>query len=680
MKASEIPFPEEITHLSQVLALLDDAVQEAEAKVNHHDQDYKDSKRYIAEYQSEIDPQEIFQSELLLKDVERSGMIAVKARDRLRKLLDAPYFSRIDFVMDGDVESETYYIGRFTFSQGYQIQIYDWRAPIADMFYDYELGRAGYDAPMGRIEGTLTRKRQFKIKAGVMEFVLESSMNIRDEVLQRELSSTADDKMKTIIATLQKEQNVIIRDEKAETMIIQGVAGSGKTSIALHRIAYLLYRFKDTLSAKNIVILSPNKVFGDYISNVLPELGEEPIYEISFADIAAIQLDKVIGFEPDHDPLASNDPDWAQRTRYKSTLDFIIALDDYLADCNEQIFEPADYTYDSFTIPALWIKKRYQAYLKYPVKRRLTEMTKDILDKLKTDNIREEELPGARTIHKSLVAMLKIKNTLALYKGFWKQIGKPEYFVMPHKKMLEWADVYPFLYLHAFYAGFMENQRIDHIVIDEMQDYSLIQYEVINLLFRCKKTILGDFGQAVNPNNQNSLEWMRDIYPDAKILEMNKSYRSSFEIINFAKRIFQDSKLEAVERHGEEVELIGCVDEQAELSIIKARIARFLESGNTTLGIITKTNGEAKAWNQILSKEYTTYLITPESDHFTSGIIVTSVQMSKGLEFDEVILPSANQATYYKEYERSLLYIACTRAMHRLTITYTGKITDLIAP
>ncbi len=281
---------DEISHLEKINRELDDALIEAEENVGRLDKEYTDMKRYMTEHRGEIDPHEMFQNEMGLKRLDKTGAFAVDARERIAKLKDSPYFARIDFRPDAADGADVFYIGRFSFSRGGELLVSDWRAPVASMFYDYETGPAGYVAPMGRIDGELIRKRQFKIKNGVMEYALESSVNIQDDILQQELSHTSDEKMKSIIATIQKEQNVIIRNEKAGTLIIQGVAGSGKTSIALHRIAFLLYRYKDRLMAKNVTILSPNKVFGDYISNVLPELGEEPIYEISLADIAEAQL------------------------------------------------------------------------------------------------------------------------------------------------------------------------------------------------------------------------------------------------------------------------------------------------------------------------------------------------------------------------------------------------------
>ncbi|QTL97602.1 AAA family ATPase [Iocasia frigidifontis] len=671
-------FPDEIENLEKIKIRLKNALEQAEERVNQYDREYMESKLYLADYRHEIDPREICQNELLMKQIENSGIFAVQLREKLAKLVNSPYFARIDFTYDGDDNANVFYIGRFSFSDKSEILIYDWRAPISSMFYDYELGRAGYEAPMGRIEGELTRKRQFKISNGLMEYVLESAINIRDDVLQRELSHTSDKKMKTIIATIQREQNQIIRNEKAGTMVIQGVAGSGKTSIALHRVAYLLYRYKDDLSANNVVILSPNKVFVDYISNVLPELGEEPIGEMSFADIADIQLDKVINYEPDCDPIEINDSAWNERAKFKSTLDFVMMMDNYLEYAAKEYFVPSDYEFGRFKATRDWILTRYNAYQRHPIKKRLHRVSEDILEQFKIANIRGEELPKQKVIYRKLVSMLKFSNTLALYKDFFKVMNMPEKLVLHKKGVLEWPDVYPFMYFHAALEGLKENRLIRHLIIDEMQDYTPVQYTVINKLFPCNKTILGDFGQSINPNNIHALNDLRTIYPDAEFMELNKSYRSTFEIITFTKRIQNVLDLKAIERHGDVPKIITCCDLEDELTKIKEEIIRFFKNKFVTLGIILKTNQEAQSLFDVLSKEYDIQLLTLDSDKFTNGITITSVRMSKGLEFDEVLIPGANTKNYYTDFDRSLLYIACTRAMHRLTLTYTGDLTNLI--
>lgn len=678
MSEKSIPFPDEIIHLEEMNRKIEDALKKAHADVIRRDEEYMDLKRYMVENSGEIDPHEMLQNQLALTRIDNSGAFSVEMRNKIDKLKESPYFSRIDFQEDNCAESIPYYIGRFSFCCEHELLIFDWRAPIASMFYDYEIGPAGFDAPQGRIEGKLTRKRQFKIKEGKLQYALESSVNIQDDILQQELSHTSDEKMKSIIATIQKEQNQIIRNEKAGTLIIQGVAGSGKTSIALHRIAFLLYRFKDKISANNITILSPNKVFGDYISNVLPELGEETMYEQSFADIAKEQLEGVIDFEEDKDLIETNDHAWVERVRFKSTLEFVKQMDDFIAQMPSIVFEPEDYTYGRFIAKADTIRARFDAYAKYPIKQRLQMVADDISDRFETDNYSEEDLPKSRTILKSLMKMLRVKKTLALYQDFYKHIGKPEMFVMPTKKTIEWADVFPFLYLHAAYEGLSENRNIRHLVIDEMQDYTPIQYAVINLLFQCEKTILGDFGQFINPNHLHTLKDMLRLYDTAEFVELTKSYRSTYEIISFAKQIKQAGRIEAIERHGEPPSLIKCKDRDDMLNQIKHEIESFLGTAYSSLGIITKANHDAKLLYDDLSSDYEVHLILPESNKFVNGISITSIQMSKGLEFDQVIVPYVDKDTYFTKYDRSLLYIACTRAMHQLTLFYMEEKSPLL--
>ena len=694
-----IPFPDELVHLEQVSARLSDALQQAEASVRRADREYADTKKYMADHRGEIDPHEMFQNELLLKQTDRTGAFAVEMRDRIAKLKDSPYFARIDFREEQEEEGQPYYIGRFAFQYENEPLVFDWRAPISGMFYDCEVGAAGFMAPAGWTAGELTRKRQFKIRNGVMEYALESSANVQDDVLQRELSHTSDEKMKSIISTIQREQNQIIRNEKEGTMIIQGVAGSGKTSIALHRIAFLLYRLKDRLTARNVTILSPNKVFGDYISGVIPELGEEPIYEMSFGELAEIQLEGVIGFEPDRDPFETQDETWSERVRFKSTLDFVSLMDQYIEQLPEFIFIPTDYVYGSFSAKGDWIRDRFLAYGTCPVKKRLAMVADDIHDRFETDNIMEQEVPRPRTILKQLNSMLTMKDTLAVYKDFYKRMGIPEYFVMAARKTLEWADVYPFLYLHSAFQGLKESHITRHLVIDEMQDYTPVQYAALNRMFPCRKTILGDFGQSVNPNHLHGLEDLRTIYDRAQFVELNKSYRSTYEIMRFAKKIHHVSALEPVKRHGEPPALIPCLDAADEIRKIREAIRCFRTGKNVSLGIILKTDAAAKDMYEVLAgydgveenqveenqvegngeEACDISLLTRESTSFQNGISITSVRMSKGLEFDEVLIPQADCRTYTSDFDRGLLYIACTRAMHRLTLTYSGKETEFIS-
>ncbi|MCI6060676.1 MAG: ATP-binding domain-containing protein [Dorea sp.] len=579
-----VPFPDELEHLDHTLKIIDTALKKAGEDVLRLDQAYRDAKRYMAEYRNEMDRHEILQNEWALNQTDRTGAFAVEVREKLEKLKDTPYFARIDFVPDGEEEADTYYIGRFGFTHCNEKLIFDWRAPVSGIFYDYETSRAGFEAPVGRIEGELTRKRQFKIQNGTMEYAIESSANVQDEILQKELAHTSDEKMKSMISTIQREQNVIIRNERANTLIIQGVAGSGKTSIALHRIAFLLYRFKHQITAEDVMILSPNQVFADYISGVIPELGEEPVCERSLPDIAG------------------------------DVREFLCSL------------------------MGKW-----------------------------------EEVPKANVILKSLNKRLMIRDMLALYQDFYQYTDKKDMFVLSEENTLEWEDVFPFLYLMAAYEGIEENRSVKHLVIDEMQDYTPIQFAVLNMMYPCQKTILGDFGQILNPCHLHSLDEIRRIYKDAEFVALNKSYRSTYEIMEYAKKVCAQPSLEMVERHGERPGSIYCENVDHEIASITARIRQFEEGENVSLGIIVKTSADAKRLYNAISGEYAVHLLSKDSTRFTNGVSIASIRMAKGLEFDEVIVPDADDRNYHSDYDRNLLYIACTRAMHKLTLFYTGR-------
>ncbi|MGN0484193.1 MAG: HelD family protein, partial [Lachnospiraceae bacterium] len=661
-----IPFPDEVEHFNRTLKIIDTALEEAREDVLRLDQEYRDAKRYMADYRNEMDSHEKLQNERLLDQTDRTGAFAVEVREKMEKLKESPYFARIDFVLDGEEEADTFYIGRFGFTHCNEKLIFDWRAPISGMFYDFSLGRAGFEAPVGWMEGELTRKRQFKIQNGIMEYAIESSTNVQDEILQRELAHNSDEKMKSIISTIQREQNVIIRNERANTLIIQGVAGSGKTSIALHRIAFLLYRFKNQITAEDVTILSPNKVFADYISGVIPELGEEPICELSLQDVACNALNEIIAFEPEKNPLENEDEAWKKRAKFKSNLAFVGLLDEYIHNISERVFSAKDYTYQGHVVKAAWMKERFDNYKEMPVKKRLASVAGDIRELLRSSIGMWGEVPKANVILKSLNKMLVIKDTFALYKDFYQYIDEKDMFVLSEKKTLEWEDVFPFLYLMAAFEGIEENRFVKHLVIDEMQDYTPIQFVVLNMMYPCQKTILGDFGQVLNPCHLHSLDEIRRIYKDAQFVALNKSYRSTYEIMEFAKRICNQPSLEMVERHGEKPKTVYCENAEREMASMAALIKEFEERGNASLGIVVKTETEAKRLYDLLSREHPVQLLSRDSTRFTNGVSITSVRMAKGLEFDEVIVPDVDNRNYDSDYDRNLLYIACTRAMHKL--------------
>lgn len=269
---------QEKEYLKQIISFLKKVIGNTDASVKDHVDTLAEYKDYIWS-NKDIDPHEIRSMRESILNHFALGESVINKRKRLTKILAIPYFGRIDF-LEKKENSKVMptYIGIHTFydPESRVTLIHDWRAPVSSMFYDHELGEAGYRSPSGEIKGEISLKRQYRIRGGKMEFMIESALTVHDDILQKELSSNVDDKMKNIVATIQREQNQIIRNEDIRTLIIQGVAGSGKTSIALHRIAYLLYTFRDSISSKDILIVSPTKCFPITSPTSSPNLGKKP--------------------------------------------------------------------------------------------------------------------------------------------------------------------------------------------------------------------------------------------------------------------------------------------------------------------------------------------------------------------------------------------------------------------
>lgn len=671
-------FPDEIRHLSEIEKILDEEVSVLTGNIEHVSNSYQETLKERQDNYYDMDTRERLNMDRAMKGIDENLAELYKAETRLNKLQDSPYFARIDFAEDKKAPAQPLYIGRFGFQKNHDILIYDWRAPVSSMFYDWDTGDASYMAPMGLIKGEMTLKRQFRIKNREILYCLDNSQTVSDDVLQEELSRTSDDRMKTIIATIQKEQNVVIRNEKAKAMIIQGVAGSGKTSIALHRIAFLLYRFRDTLKAQDILILSPSRVFSDYISDVIPELGEEPVRESGFYEIAMDEMDDLMDFEDPEDPMDMIDPEKTERAAYKSETAFLHLLEDYVRILPDRIFEEKDYTYDGTVLSGNWIKEQFLFYKNDPIIQRLPVIAEEIVEELRIQRGLHRDLPKAGTVLQKLKGFLKIKNPAALYRDFYRYIDREDLLYF-HKNRLEWADVFPFLFLYHAYKGLNRYRYIKHLIVDEMQDYTPVQYAVLNILYPCQKTILGDFGQRMNPLNQSTLSDLLSLYPEAEYVELNKSYRSTYEIMDFANRISPQPHMQLLDRHGKVPEVFCFSSSDEEIEMLKRQIRNFSSSGYTTLGVILKSEKEARAFFEMVSSEFSeVHLLTSESKSFETGIVITSIQMAKGLEFDRVILPCCSEYHYYREHDQYLLYIACTRAMHELLLTGTGSLSKFI--
>ncbi|MCL1793557.1 MAG: AAA family ATPase [Oscillospiraceae bacterium] len=693
------------------------------------------AQSYMHEKVYDMDPQEIRANRQILENMVDSAYNLLAKNKRLQKMINSPYFGRISFLFDDAKSAESIkrgspvdsfgnfqiYIGIHSFIAELKNLIYDWRSPIASMFYDYETGRAQYIAPKGAMAGEINLKRQYKINGGSMEFMFESDITIDDEILQEQLSKSSSEKMKNIVATIQKEQNAIIRDENSDVLIIQGVAGSGKTSIALHRVAYLLYLLKDKIYSENMMIISPNKVFSDYISNVLPELGEEQILQMTFDDIAEHELDAYCEYQNLHSQISelleNCDQNLTERIAFKSTGEFLEKMNEYIDYVELTHFAPESFTYVQddngsyemgrvFEVSEHYLRSRFAAYKRFPALRRLEMIVGEIIDKLMDFyKIKETKIRKIQLRNKIYSMFRDSKDIIKLYGEMYKYI-KAETMYIPKKVkinrtiktqkgekvqkveryLIAYDDIAPLLYLKSMIFGVDSFLYVRHLLVDEMQDYSPVHYAFFNKLFVCKKTILGDVNQLVNPyclgSSQEKISAIYEKIPKTKVTNMTllKSYRSTAEITEFAKKIIRNDKLQLIERHGEEPELIKCENFEDESEKIATIAKENLKKGHKSTGIICKTDKYAEnLYNMLKEKpDFEIALLTAKSEKFDNSLVVTTAYLAKGLEFDCVILPGADSENYKSEIDRQMLYIGVTRALHRLVLLYENKITELL--
>lgn len=594
-------------------------------------------------------------------------------RQRLEKMIDSPFFGRVDFCYEGEEEPEQFYIGIGNFSEktGHVPLIYDWRAPVSGLFYDYDKGSASYTAPAGILHGEITSKWQYKIRRGKMIYEFESDVKIDDDILKAELGSNGDVQLKNIVRTIQKEQNAIIRNTKDKIMVIQGAAGSGKTSVALHRIAYLLYHDREHLKSSNILVLSPNSVFSDYISHILPELGEENIQEMSFDLYAYKELKPFVydcedRYHQIERELAFADEQQIKRMRWKQSKDFLDEVEAFLLELEDELMNFQTIEYKGFEKTEQEILNLF--YFKFqdiPLLSRMEAVLEYFIDEYET--LKDCTLPEEERdmLYGKFMKMYETKDLYVLYNRFLKSFGfTPLPYCSYEKRLLPYEDVYPMLYLKYRLFSSTQQKTVKHLVIDEMQDYSYVQYIILKELFHCPMTILGDKAQTMEAEVQDVLEFLPEIYgKQIRVIYMNKSYRNTVEIASYANKITNVQSVELFERHGRPVEeksfstLTEILDEAL-------KNLKLQENEYETAAVITTTEEEAVFAYQYLKEKFTqTFYIDKDSSIFQKGLTITTFYLAKGLEFDQVFGISGKRNTPLL---KQAGYICATRALHEL--------------
>lgn len=673
----------------------------------------------------------------VMKHQKRSHEFTEKLKDKYEKMIESPYFGRIDFTEDNEVDTQNCYIGLSNLiDEAYDFLVYDWRAPISSMFYDYEIGQASYDCPEGLISGEITKKRQYKIKDGKIEYMFDSNLNIDDDVLQELLGKNSDEKMKTIVTTIQREQNQVIRNEDYKNLIVQGAAGSGKTSIALHRIAYLLYRHKDKITSKNIIIFSPNNIFNDYISNVLPQLGEDNICQTTFKDYMHQELGNDFKKESPSEMMEyifDNNQKITYRDRienieFKTSSEFVDILKKYINHletedrCFEDIVVRGKLIISSKDLQDLFSND----YSNLPIKRRLEKIKSRIIfliepyEKVWIDEVfkeleesgdyieKEEMIEKSTLIVKENLKEIYFKvskmtelDLIDTYKNLFKNlelfldktnieydknlIDNIRIYTMDNLsvKSLYYEDQVALLYLKGALGGIPNTSQIKYVIIDEAQDYTPLQYEIFYKLFNsANMTILGDINQSINPfMNVGDYNNIHDILKnDTCIINLSKTYRSTMEITRFSRKLLTEAiNDEYVERHGDEPKIIGFIDKNQLNKKLIEDIKHYKQKNYKSIGIITKTVRETREVYEFLKEnDVDVQCLTKDDDEYVNGVLIMPSYLSKGLEFDMVIIYNASNKNYNNEDERLLLYTCCTRALHVLNIYYLDEITSLL--
>ena len=627
----------------------------------------------------------------------------------LEKMIKSPYFARIDFKFDDEDEFEKIYIGRSSLRKNsYQeMYVYDWRSPIASIFYRFMTGEAFYDAPCGRVTGELNLKRQYEIKNGKLEYFFDSDVQIVDEFLRQLLSQNTTAKMKAIVETIQHEQDVVIRDMENDLLMVQGVAGSGKTSIALHRAAYLMYQGLQTkLSANNIMIISPNSIFEQYISNVLPELGEDNVISSVFEDILSELLNgrKIQSRNDFLENLIVNSK-YKEISRnsieFKTSSFFREILDQFLIDIPRQWIEFEDVYYEGKCVVSRQIlKDKILGRTETPLGIKLEQLEDYILEQIfgtgKGRGHKEEKNLIKQEIQKFIkIDIVELYKILFSNEAYFYSLLQNSNLSQGIKSIWEYTrenleadrlyydDAIAIAYLYLKIYGTNKYKNIKQVVIDEAQDYYPLQYEIFNLLFsNAKFTILGDMKQTLAKKEDISFyEQIQKILNKKKssLIMLDKSFRCTNEILNFSlKFIEQSSQIKSFNRNGDSPKVYIADNPEIFIDEIVKEINLCQEKGFQSICLICKTEKNSTYLFNKIKHKLDIQLIKNGSVSDLQGVFILPVYMSKGLEFDAVLICDADSQNYHDEDDKNLLYVACTRALHKLSLFCENEVSPLI--
>lgn len=647
---------------------------------------YEDDEDKIVEY---------FDHEVYTK--EEQFRLVNKSIKELTVLKDSPYFGKVIF--EDKFGGEKIYIGRFGMSsrEDYEPIIVDWRSPVCSLFYSGSLGQTSYSSPMGEIKADILSKRQFIIKKSNLVGMFDSNMDVKDEILQMVLSKNAGKKLKDIVMTIQKEQDDLIRQPREGVVVVNGIAGSGKTTIALHRVAYLLYNYRKLLQRK-VLILGPNSIFIDYISLVLPSLGEEEVTQLTFGQFAKsiLNLPDVMTLREYMENILNGDKEFIQEIIYKNSLRYVGDVDKLIVRIEENYFAAENvFFYDKVIVAKEEAEKMLECYFKdMPLFKRAVRLKKVIYSRIKDErniivrvirkkyrdkieNMTEEELNlhGTNLEYRERNEIEEvIKEVIRIKKYKLKWLEKPDvismYNTFNNNRKLIYDDLAAILYLKIKLDGSRYKDRVKHIVIDEAQDYSPLQFKVIKELTHCSSfTIVGDVNQRIIPSDEiPAMMDLNNIFSDLKVknFSLSRSYRSTNEITNYANRYLKKGEIIPLIREGEKVIEEQVYNLKELVDKILKDIEKLKEKSYESIAVICRDLKDTVTLGNLIKKRAYIKVISGEDMIYSSGEVILPSYFAKGLEFDAVIMID----TFYcrDEDENTLKYIMVTRALHELHV------------
>lgn len=675
-----MPNINEQAYLKKTINILDKKIEQNKDKLKTYEDEFASRKQELSSEYSDISRGgDLSGAYASLADFENIEENLYKENKRLTNQKNSPYFARINFEQQNKKRTQRIYIGIGNVIQDNHVYVADWRAPVCSMYYDCNLGDASFEVDGKTIKGNITLKRQYKIEDGQLLSYFDTDLTINDEILQEILSHNVSTKMKQIVSSIQKEQNSIVRKDRAENMLVQGVAGSGKTSIALHRAAYLLYKYRGIIKSSDIVIISPNNIFSSYISDVLPQLGEDNLVETTFEQIARTELKRPLqSRERMLDEIATNPKqEDLNEISYKSSYEYLDNLLRFLRGPFLETFSPQTLSYvvgedmdgnkQTIDFTADQTKELFfKTFKGLDLYERINKIAWQYAMVFTEERHYTKEQNSAlkERFKRILYKFLPIRDVEKIFEIFMAREN-----LSYHKDTtIKYMDKGTYLAIKYYLYGFDHDFSAKYLIIDEMQDFTPVDIYLFKKLWHCPCIVVGDVHQSIEKAVTSDYLQITADFLGCKLLMLNKTYRSTREIAKFANDLIGLDNIEFVNRSGEE----PCVIQSfSQVKTIEKLINEKCKDYDH-IAIICKCNREAKEIYKELSKLIDCKLIEQPED-YNNRILVTTCATAKGIEFDAVIIPNASDDNYYNTIDKNIIYVSSTRALHKLFFTTSKK-------